>query len=107
MNVKQKKPDAMNTRNVSTSLDISSVNASMTRATSEMGPIATVSVFSLIFQTSHTMLTLKTKLDNIVNKKAVWLMAKLFYYIVNNGVSTKKHDIGGCLSYKTLLISCR
>ena len=67
-NVKQKKPDAMNTRNVSTNLDISTVNANMTRATSEMERIATVSVFSLLFRTSHTILALKSKLDNIVNK---------------------------------------
>ena len=48
-NVKQKKPDAMNTRNASTNLDISSVNANMTRATSEMGRTATVSEFPLLF----------------------------------------------------------
>ena len=51
-NVKQKKPDAMNTRNASTNLDISSVNANMMRATSEMGRIATVSV-QMMTQAKH------------------------------------------------------
>ena len=49
-NVKHKKPDATNMRNVSTNLGISSVNANMTRATSAMERIATVSIFSLLFE---------------------------------------------------------